>query len=303
MSAALLVLLLAGCQQPGFPAHVSAPQVPAASPPAGTSRYIGVYEHGVPYSWDSVQGFAAATGVHPGIALYYSSWREKFWTSFADDARAHGAIPLVQIQPDHTSLRDIAGGRYDQYLRAYAKAVQAFGHPVILSFGHEMNGTWYSWGAGYTTPAAFRAAWRHVVDVFRGAGAANVTWLWTVNSTNTARSPLGQWWPGAGYVDWVGIDGYYYRASDTFASVFGTTAALVRTITRDPILISETAIGPAGGPGKIKGLFDGIRADHLLGLVWFDKSQHDPPYHQDWRLEDSPAALAAFRSAAAAGRA
>jgi hypothetical protein len=32
-------------------------------------------------------------------------------------------------------------------------------------------------------------------------------------------------------------------------------------------------------------------------FVWYDQAQHDGIYHQDWRLEDNPAALAAFRSA------
>jgi hypothetical protein len=45
-------------------------------------------------------------------------------------------------------------------------------------------------------------------------------------------------------------------------------------------------------------LFAGVRKWNLLGLVWFDKDQHHPPVRQDWRVEDSPAALAAFRKAA-----
>ena len=44
-----------------------------------------------------------------------------------------------------------------------------------------MNGTWYSWGYRHTSPAVFVAAWRHIVTVFRAAGARNVTWLWTIN--------------------------------------------------------------------------------------------------------------------------
>ena len=32
---------------------------------------------------------------------------------------------------------------------------------------------------------------------------------------------IADWWPGPSYVTWVGIDGYYYRPSDTFARVFG----------------------------------------------------------------------------------
>ena len=40
-----------------------------------------------------------------------------------------------------------------------------------------------------------------------------------------------------------------------------------------------------------------MRANHLLGFVWFDQTQADGLYHQDWRLEGNPAGLAAFRRA------
>jgi hypothetical protein len=98
-------------------------------------------------------------------------------------------------------------------------------------------------------------------------------------------------------VNLVGIDGYYVRPTDTFRSVFGATIAELSTFTRTPILISETSVGPMAGSSKIAGLFAGVRNDHLRGLVWFDQAQHAGIYHQDWRLEDSPAALAAFRKA------
>ena len=69
---------------------------------------------------------------------------------------------------------------------------------MILSFGHEMNGNWYSWGDGHTSPATYVAAWRHIVRVFRAEGAANVTWLWAVNSRRRGvKFDLSQWWPGA----------------------------------------------------------------------------------------------------------
>ena len=109
-----------------------------------------------------------------------------------------------------------------------------------------MNGTWYSWGYHHVPPRVFVAAWRHVVTVFRAGGARNVTWLWTVNviqKTVHVMSPV-RWWPGRAYVNWVGIDGYYRRPSWKFAALFGPTIKAVRTLTLDPILISET--GAAG---------------------------------------------------------
>jgi mannan endo-1,4-beta-mannosidase len=89
--------------------------------------------------------------------------------------------------------------------------------------------TGYSWGYGHTAPATFVAAWRHVVRVFRAAGAANVTWLWTVNSIQGASSSLSQWWPDAAWVSWTGIAGYFSMATDSFGSVFGSTIADIRT--------------------------------------------------------------------------
>ena len=108
--------------------------------------------------------------------------------------------------------------------------------------------------------------------------------------------PVASWWPGAQYVDWIGIDGYYRRPSDTFASVFGTTIDQVRAFTGKPILLSETAVGPdAGQFVKIQDLFHGIATYKMLGLVWFDKDQHGSIDHQDWRIEDSQLAQVSFQ--------
>ena len=84
--------------------------------------------------------------------------------------------------------------------------------------------------------------------------------------------------------------------SNNFVSVFGKTIAQVRAITNKPVLLSETAVGPvAGQAAKIANLFAGMHQYGTLGLVWFDIAQDDGLYHQDWRLENSPAAEAAFR--------
>ncbi len=295
LAAAVFAVLLAvtGCLTP------LTAQAPLRPVPAPASPLVGVFEPDAPGSWSQIARFSIATGVKPRIVLYYSLWNDPFSTSFAQAAWAHDAYVLVQLDPDRVTLASIAAGGSDAYLRSYADAVVAFGHPVILSFGHEMNGTWYSWGDGHTPPATFVAAWRHIVRVFRAAGAANVTWLWTVNSIAGASSSLDLWWPGAAWVDWTGIDGYYVRATDTFGSLFGSTIADIRTFSSTPLLIAETAVGTTPNrESQIGGLFAGVRANRLAGVVWFDEAQHAGIYHQDWRLEDDPAALAAFTAAA-----
>jgi mannan endo-1,4-beta-mannosidase len=265
--------------------------------PANPETYLGVYVDRVPDSYANVTAFTMTTGVRPNIVTYYSGWREPFQARFAAVAAKAGAVPLVQMEPTGISLAAIASGQYDSYLSSFAAAVRAYGGPVIVSFGHEMNGTWYSWSNAHSSPAAFVAAWRHIVTLFRLVGAENVTWLWTVNIIDAhADIPApGPWWPGSSYVTWVGIDGYYTQPSMAFAALFGPTIVAVRTLTGDPILIAETGVAPAAGqPAKIADLFAGIRAYGLLGFTWFDAEGLE-----DWRLTSAPA-IAAFRQGAGA---
>jgi Glycosyl hydrolase family 26 len=298
---ALLVALAMAMISLGFtvtrfsylPAHPPTVQAPLPPNPAS---YLGVYETGAPPSYLPVAGFAHAAERRPNLVGYFSGWAQPFEASYAKTIRGRGVIPFVQIDPTFASVPAIAAGVYDSYLRSYADSVRDFGHAVVIGFGHEMNAPWYSWGYGHVPAPTFVAAWRHIVTLFRGQGAENVTWLWTINADRPGTGPVSTWWPGGRYVTWVGIDGFYYRPSDRFATVFGRTIDQVRAFTHKPVLLSETAVGPAAGQfTKIGDLFYGMRRYKMLGLVWFDIVQRGGIYHQDWRIEDSPAAEAAFR--------
>ncbi len=267
--------------------------------PTDQASYLGVYESGALQSYQSVADFGKAAGMPPNLVGYYSGWEEPFQVSFAETVRSHGAATLLQWDPTRTSVSKIAAGGFDSYLRSFARSVRDFGHPVVIGFGHEMNAGWYSWGYGHLPPSTFVAAWRHIVTLFRAQGASNVTWLWTLQADESGTGPIASWWPGAQYVTWVGIDGYYYLPSETFFSIFGQTIAQVRMFTGLPILLSEVGVGPdAGQARKIPELFAGMRQYGTLGLVWFDIAQHQGIYHQDWHIEDNPAAETALRRGA-----
>ena len=266
--------------------------------------YLGAYAKGVPGSYTPIETFAKTTGVQPNIALYYSGWREPFKMAFAEQVVRHHAVPLIQIDPGKTHLTEIAKGGYDNYLTAYANAVARFGrdtgHGVIIGFAHEPNGPWYPWGNGHVSPALWVRAWRHVVDLFRHNGADDVTWLWTINVIDTRHGIAAPdpWWPGSKYVTWVGIDGYYYKSTWSFAPLFGPAIRAVRKLTFDPILISETgASNAAGKAAKITDLFAGVRAYDLLGLVWFDVNRV-----RDWQIERGASAAAFLAGASSFGR-
>jgi mannan endo-1,4-beta-mannosidase len=202
-----------------------------------------------------------------------------------------GATPLIQWNPRGSPLATIAAGGYDGYLRRWAASVRRFGRQVVVSFGHEMNGDWNSWGAGHVSASTFVAAWRRIHNRFARAGVHNVTWSWDPSHVGDLPRP---WWPGGRYVDKIGIDGYL-RPGDTFARIFAGRLANIRSFTSKPVYIAETAVAPgAGQVSQIFGLFNGVRQYHLSGFVWFDID-----HLEAWRLEGRPAAVRAFRSAAA----
>jgi hypothetical protein len=280
-AAAMLAVLAAGCS--------SAAAAPARTQAASPVAVSGKPGHLLVGAADtSAQAFTASTGVQPDIVEHYTRINQPFIANWAGSAE-----PLIQIEPRHATMSQVAAGRYDTWLRSYAEAAAAYGKPVILGFGPEMNGSWYTWGYKHASPADYIAAWRHVVNVFRDAGATNVEWMWTVNIVTTGVSSPAMWWPGSKWVDLVGIDGYYESPNQTFASIIKPTVKDVRKSWGGPVLLSETAVAPgAGQAAKIPGLFAGAKDDGLIGLIWFDLEGN-----ADWVLRD-PAALAAFRAAA-----
>jgi Glycosyl hydrolase family 26 len=237
----------------------------------------------------SATAFATSTGVQPELLEHYIRTNDPFDASFAGNAE-----PFIQIAPRNASLAGIAAGHYDGWLTSYGKSVAAFQRPVLLGFAPEMNGTWYTWGYTHVSPADYIAAWRHVVNVFRAAGANNVTWIWTVNvvMAHWNMSAPALWWPGAAWVGMVGIDGYYYGSTQNFSNMFGPVLSDVRKLTNKPVLVSESSVAPAAGqPAKIEDLFKGASASKLFGVVWFDLKGN-----QNWQLTQQ-ASIVAFRAA------
>src|SRR5215469_10551059 len=100
------------------------PAVVRASLPATPTSYLGVYEPGEPGNFPAISRFAAVTGRTPNLDGYYSGWPEPFKVTFARLADRHGATALVQMDPTDASVAAIAAGTYDDYLRAYARAVR-----------------------------------------------------------------------------------------------------------------------------------------------------------------------------------
>ena len=267
-------------------------------------HYVGVAMSFM--SQDHLNAFEQATGLTPGIVENYQAFGQPFPSSWAEALLAQGILPLIQLNPRRVTPGAIAAGRYDSYLRQYAAAVRALSAPVGLSFGHEMNVSWNSWGYGHVPPGVFVAAWRHIHQVFAAVGARKVIWVWTAagigdtpGDQNAALDPR-PWWPGGAYVDWVGLDIYYFSPKVTFRREFVPTITAVRRFTDDPILLTETAVPDQSGQVRqIADLFAGARASGLLGVIWYNQDGR-----HTWQLDKSRrAAIAAFRRGAAMMRA
>lgn len=256
-------------------------------------RYVGV---ALAHMGEApLRTFERLSGVKPQIEENYWAFGEPFPSGWARTLLRQGILPLIQINPRRESPAAITAGRYDSYLRRFAAEVRALGAPVALSFAHEMNGSWYPWGFKHVQPGVFVAAWRHVHYVLGAAGARRVIWVWTVAHTAPQAgrlfAPVRPYWPGAAYVNWVGLDIYYSNPRTMFRTAFVPTIAAVRRFTREPILLTETAVpNQYDQLQQISNLFAGARAARLLGVIWYDQDAR-----MSWELNNRPAAVAAFR--------
>jgi len=267
------------------------------SSPLGRPMLIGSYQPNNPGSTGQLTEFAREAGFTPRIASYYTSdFAQPFAAQFAREMAAQGTQVLLQWQPRGTTNAAIASGQEDAVIRAAAQAVATVNATVIISYGQEMNGSWYPWGnAAPNTPADYIAAYRRVWAVFQEMKTYNVTWLWDPNVSYTGSSPLKSWYPGDQYVDWAGLDGYFSSPSVTFDGLFGPSIAELRSFTAKPLVIGESGVTGEAGRQQIQELFAGAALAGAVAIVYFDEAQSGDPMHQDWRLENNPGAMQKFR--------
>ena len=221
--------------------------------------------------------------VTPAYAIQYYGWQEGFQTARAQAAWHTGTEVFAELQTcgnpcgsTGISITNVTNGKYDAYLTNFADAVKAFGYPVMLTFDHEMNGSWYPWGDTEITPAQWIAAWQHVTTLINSI-ASNVTWAWVPNIEQGAAS-VSSYWPGIGYsdphVDVVGLDGYFQNTGSTWANTFSASVADVESASgaQFPFIVAETGV-PSTDPNnvaQIDNLVSGAQSAGATALMYFD---------------------------------
>ncbi len=291
------------------------PQRPTSFPQTGKA-FFGVFTSRGPADLTEYDGFVAAAGKRPQVMMFAQGWAvaKTFDRQPFDRIMNRGMLPMLAWEPwnfrseskqdkergnqPEYRLSKISGGDYDPYLKAWAEGVKSLGYPVAIRFAHEMNGYWYPWceSANGNRDGDYVAAWRHVHDLFRDAGADNVIWVWSPNVAYDGSTPLQQLYPGDNYVDWVGLSGYYGTGGleqyQTFEQIYRKTLNEVRSLSKRPIVVTEVAATDAAGR-KAEWITDLLKTlpkhPEIIGFLWYESVKET-----DWRIAATPAASQAF---------
>lgn len=286
--------------------------------PVAGRTFVGVAtDDGTP---SEVADFGAAAGINPDVVMVSRGWSNATPDlATIERITADGHLPMIAWEPwnfdiestfdrrrgeqPEFALSTIVDGSHDELIEGWAAELAAWGRPVALRFAHEMNGFWYPWAESTNgnRPGQYVAAWRYVHDKFDEAGADNVIWVWSPNSTDPSLTPLAGLYPGDDYVDWVGLVGYLGNGIDpsvfvpTFDQLFGPTIDEIRAFTDLPLVITEIGATEDGGqkaPWISHMLGEIGRRDDIIGFIWFEINKET-----DWRIVSSDEAAEAFATA------
>ena len=321
-------------QGPGRAARMGAfaPQRESADSLRKPERLLfGAYDADLPGSLEGVLGLEEALGQPLAVIQLYSAWGDRpdqrFPESILDAIRELGSIPLVTWEPwltdfenrlhpelplrterDRGGLAAVADGTYDFYLDAWARDAARFGTPLLVRLGHEMNDPYrYPWGPQNNKPEDFVAAWRHVVERFRAAGADNVVWVW---SPHIAYEGYEWFYPGDDVVDWVatGVLNYgtvaYWSRWWSFQEIFGQRYERLAAFGK-PVMIAEFGTLAVGGDRAawLAEALESLPRRHpaVKALLFFNVPADRTITYQavDWSLPGDSVSLAAVRGALA----
>ncbi len=282
---------------------------------------FGAYVDGMVADPSRLRAYEADVGSPTSVASYFYGFGDEFPASiergFADGGRRD---VLLSWDMGPTRFTDWSSGAYDGYLRTIAEHGRAYPYPVYVRPWPEMNGDWQQFqptAAGTKpyggTPAEFVAAWRHVVGVVRGAGATNIKWVFNPTADTYAETTdVRTIWPGAGYVDVLGLDGYNWGTGGPFQwrefqGIFSTQYARLTALharapvwiceygSKEPTLDDGAPVDPAHRKGQwMQNMLNSRAFPRVTTLVGFEVAKE-----RDWRVRSSGVSLDVLRRAVA----
>jgi Glycosyl hydrolase family 26 len=314
-----LVIAAAACDSPApqeEPDPTGQPVIGASPEPTGPvvadvdqvlgdgGPLFGVYQPDK--SAKAVTAVATKVGCRPALQQIFASVEDGISTK---TLLGVSGLTILSLEPWTTggeedqpawSLSKTIEGHWDRQYEAIARSVVEFRDPILVRFAHEMNAHWYPWGTtNGNKRGQFVAAWKHVVDMFRKAGATNALWVWSPNILRGAGNrPLKEFWPGESYVDVVGLTGYGVREENPNIT-YRSTLKQVYELTDKPIVLTEVGVQPGSEKRPWLKAFGGWLRDNpqVAGFVWNQVTRDG-----DWRYDDNAGNLAAFKSSLKTGK-
>jgi mannan endo-1,4-beta-mannosidase len=311
-----LLATAAACAVAGTTVLTTAPAAQASAPPV----LFGLIS---PWSGSTMTTphDDSQLGIHSGIIGSFFHWEKQVpttpFTNWLSWVHARGAVPMPDLYPPSTvTLGQIAAGSQDRYLKPLAVAMRDWGNAnrdarglasqVLFRLLPEMNGNWESYAPRTRgqTAAQFRAAWIHVVNIFRNAGASNVKFVWNPDRIYKGSTSIKSLWPGSAYVDWVAWDAYNWadKAHGTHTSPYEllrNSVSTMRTFTSKPMLIAELGTAPYRGKSYfLSHMVSAMQKLGAKGLVYFDKNMQ-----KKWRFDTATSHLKSAKTAVHASNA
>lgn len=292
-------------------------------PPLAARVAVGAYVHlqesppRDPVAPADLQEMERRLGGAVDVVHYFWTWGRPFTEALS--VNLTGRDLLLTLKPDAGVVREVASGQHDGYLDEFARQARAWGGPVYLRYGHEMNGSWMSYSAGSPGgPSAqeFVASWVRLATRVRAQRATNVRLVWSPNELDVPAQDgnrLEDYWPGRQWVDVLGVDAYNWSAQEprrgvggwrSFEQVVAGPYDRVTALAPDlPVWVCEIGTPEADPaydpPHADKGawlteMFRSRRFPRLTGIVYF--SENDTRDTQrDWRLDSSQGSLDGWR--------
>jgi hypothetical protein len=280
-------------------------------PPASQAKFPSWMIWGASVGWQdtAMTNFESVVGKSPQMEAIFSHWgNQTFPFQYSSRIRDKGRIMVIFWeavdynrpyfnQPEY-SLDAVNNGSLDAFFTQYAQDAKAYGGPIILAPYSEFNGNWFPWGMTVqgNTPEKFISAWRHIRGIFNKAGATNVQFAWVPNNDSVPDVPANNFdlnWPGAEYVDIVGLDGFNFSSNwETFDKMMNTEINRLKVYGKPVYLLS---LGAAEHPSKATWITDAFTVQlykhpEVKGWIWFNENKEE-----DWRVNSSPSSLTAFQ--------
>jgi hypothetical protein len=156
-------------------------------------------------------------------------------------------------------------------------------------------------------PERFRDSYRHIIQTCRDEGAANITWVFHIDSLNHPSEDWNRpvnYYPGDEWIDWVGVSIYgAYTPGGTFVDIFSLRMDMIYADISEfapdkPVIIAEfgsaknnALADQAQWAEDALSSLDTERYPNLIGFSWWNEHWQNDRFSDNdttMRVQDNP---------------